>query len=354
MSVFSRSTGTFLAGAAFGLMALASTGQAQEQKQINLLVPNENTTVFFPMIVARELGFFEDEGLNVNMLSSATTVPYVAFLSNRQADVAMLDAPQTLQAVNAGVPISVVYEAQQFAPEVVAVPVDSPIQSVTELQGKTVGLASDRDRVTLQVALDAVGAPADSVETVVVGDAGPTMATAIKDGSVAAVSAAINDLATLEGIGIKVRDITPPEVSENPANSFVIAKDRAEELRPALTAFLRAWAKGAAAADIDPEVVAALARQSVPEEWANREAGESLFQVARRLNDPQTEQFGGLQPDVWKKVQGPLVKFGELQQEYDPATFLDGSFIEEANNFDRNEIKTALEEWKAAHPDLMK
>src|SRR5919112_144156 len=119
MNVFSRSTGTFLAGAAFGLIALASIPQGQ--KQINLLVPNENTTVFFPMIVARELGFFEDEGLNVNMLSSATTVPYVAFLSNRQADVAMLDAPQTLQAANAGLPISVVYEANQYAPEVVAV-----------------------------------------------------------------------------------------------------------------------------------------------------------------------------------------------------------------------------------------
>ena len=78
--------------------------QAQDKKPINVLLPNENTTTLFPSIVARELGFFEDEGLDVTLLASDTTIPYVAFLMNNQADLVMLDAPQTFQAVKAQQP----------------------------------------------------------------------------------------------------------------------------------------------------------------------------------------------------------------------------------------------------------
>ena len=343
-----------IAGVAFAALSAASAGQAQEAQTLNVLLPNENTTVFYPLIVARDLGFFKDEGVDINVLSAETTIPYVVFLSNRQADVVMLDAPQTFQAVNRKLPISVIYEANQFAPEVVAVSADSPIKDITELKGKTVGLASDRDLITLKIALDAVGRPIEDVETVVVGDAGPTLANAFRNQTVAAVAAAINDLATLEGNGIKVRDITPPGVSENPANSFVINKERTEELRPVVTKFLRAWAMGAAAGKIDPQVVAALAAQSIAEEWVSKPAGQALLQVALKMNHPQTGKYGGLQPEVWKKIQAPLVKFGELEAEVDPATFLDPSFIDEANNFDEAKVKAALEEWKAANPELVK
>lgn len=334
------------AAAAFGLLTLTASGEAQDLKQINVLLPNENTTVFYPIIIANGLGFFEEEGVKVNLLASETTIPYVAFLSNGQTDVAMLDAPQTLQAANAGVPISVVYEAHQYAPEVVAVSEDSPIKDITELKGTTVGLASDRDRITLQVALDAAGASIDDVKTVVVGDAGPTLANAFKNQTVSAVAAAINDLATLAGIGIHVRDITPEGVSDNPANTFVIFKPRTEELREALTGFLRGWARGAAVADLAPDVAAALAQRSATEEWESVEAGQSLFKVAQRLNKSHTDAYGDLQPEIWKKVQGPLVKFGELEKEIDPSMFLDDSFIGPANDFDKEAVARAAEEWK--------
>jgi hypothetical protein len=147
-----------------------------------------------------------------------------------------------------------------------------------------------------------------------------------------------------------MRDITPPKVSENPANSFVIAADRIEELRPVVTAYLRAWAMGAEAARIDREAVAAMCKKSIPEEWESEEGGQALLDASMKMILPQTPKHGQPQPDVWKAIQGPYMKYEIIEAEIDPATFIDDSFYEEANNFDPAEVKAAIEEWKAANP----
>lgn len=350
MRLVSGTLRAMFAGVSFCALAVATPSNAQELKELNILLPNNNTTGLYPVIVARELGLFEKQGLKINWLDSDTTVPYVAFLSNGQADAVMLDAPQTFQAVNAKLTIKVVYEAMQNAPEVVAVRDDSPIQNVSELKGKTIGLASDRDQVTVQVVLDTAGISIDEVKTVVVGDTGPVMAKAFRDNSIDAIAAAINDLTTIESSGMKTRDITPAEVKINPANTFSVWEPRIEELRPHLEKFFLVWTMGTAAAKIDREAVSKMSAKSVPEEWATEELGQSLLSGAMITNLPVTEKYGDVQHDVWKKVQGPYIKFEQIEAEVDPALFLDGSFIDAANQFDEEELKTMLAEWKAANP----
>jgi NitT/TauT family transport system substrate-binding protein len=354
MKHFRSSVGRLIACSAFGALAFAWQAEAQDLKPLNVLLPNENTTTLFPNIVARELGFFEKEGVDVTLLASDTTVPYVAFLTNNQADLVMLDSAQTFQAVDEDYPVKVIFEGMQYAPEVVMVKAESDIQSVADLKGKTVGLASDRDQITLQMALDTEGVTIDEVDTVVVGDAGPVLAKSVRDDDVQAVSAAANDLTVLQANGIAMRDITPPKVSENPANSFVILESRIEELRPVVTAYLRAWAMGAEAAKIDREAVAAMARKSVPEEWESEEGGQALLDASMKMILPQTPKHGQPQPDVWTAIQPPYIKYEIIKAEVDPGTFLDTSFYEEANNFDPAAVKAAIEEWKAANPDAMK
>lgn len=345
---------TLLAGAAIGAVAFAAgSAGAQDLQKFRVLLPNENTTNLYPAIVARELGFCKDEGLDVEYLSSNTTVPYVAFLANGQTDLTMLDAPQTFQAINTKQPLSAVYEGMQNAPEAIGVADDSPIQSVSELKGKTIGLASDRDRATVQVFLDTADISIDDVETVVVGDTGPVLANAFKNKTVDAVSAGVNDFAAVQGQGIKVRNITPEEVQQNPANTFVVWNDRKEELRPAIEKYLRCWTKANEVGEIDRDVVAAMVRESVPEEWEDEDAGQTLLDASLKTNLSITEKTGDLQPDTWQKIQAPYIKFGVIDAEIDPSTFLDDSFIEAANDFDREEVKKAVEEWKSANADKL-
>lgn len=342
-----------LACVAWSAASMASL-QAQELKEIRVLLPIERATTIYPLGVANELELFEEEGIKVTILSSETTVPYVAFLQNEEADIVMLDAAQIFQAAAAELPISVVYEAMQFAAEGIAVLAESSVQSVADLEGTTIGLASDRDLGTLKIALDTAGMTVDDVQTVVVGDAGPTMAIAFTDKTVAAVTASFNDWSIIEANNIDLRLITPKAVEDTPANSFVIFKNRAEELQPVLAGFLRAWAKGTLAGVMDKQVVAAMMRDWSPEEWEREEFGLALFDACLKLNSNKTELYGDVQPEIWKKVQAPMVRFGDITAEIDPGTFLDGSFIAEVNNFDRDELKAKIEAWRAANQDKIK
>ena len=145
----------------------------------------------------------------------------MAFVQNGQADLAMLDPFETINAVNAGADINIVYEVMQNAPEGIAVAEGSDAQSVADLVGTTVGLVSDRDRAFLQAALNTVGPSIDEVDTVVLGESGPTLAAAVRDGNVSAISGAAPDWIALIANGIKMRLITPEELLASPANNFV-------------------------------------------------------------------------------------------------------------------------------------
>lgn len=340
-----------------GLIASAGIGLASQAfalDKINVLVVNERSTMHYAAFAARELGFYEAQGLDVNLLASDTTVPYVAFLSNGDADLVMLDAPQVYQAVNADQPVAVVYEANQYAPEAIGVPADSEVKGVADLKGKTVGLASDRDQVTMMVALGTVGLTIDDIKTVVVGESGPVLAKSLQDGAIDAFAGVAGNLATIQAAGIPVRNITPSDVSNNPGNSLVMWAPRKAEIGDKVTRFLRAYAMATHAGVLDTKTMAAICRKVVPEQWEDVEIGSSLLDFAvYRTNMVRTLKRGEVQPDVWARVQAPFIALGEIKGELDPAKFLDGSFIDAANDYKTDEVKAALATWKEANKDIL-
>src|SRR5690606_29292310 len=143
------------------------------------------------------------------------------------------------------------------------------------------------------------------------------------------------------------RNITPPSASENPGNSFVILNSRKEELREPLTKFLRAYSKGNNAGLLGYKTVASIARKYRPDQFENLAAGYKLLDTAvYETTLVRTRMRGEPQPDVWENIQPPYIKLGELKEYIDPATFLDDSFIEGANDYKTSEVKEALAEWR--------
>jgi hypothetical protein len=90
--------------------------------------------------------------------------------------------------------------------------------------------------------------------------------------------------------------------------------------------------------------------KSVPEEWEVEEGGNALLDASMQMILPQTPEHGQPQPDVWSAIQGPYIKFGVIEGEVDPATFLDTSFYEAANDFDPADVKAAIDKWKEMNP----
>jgi NitT/TauT family transport system substrate-binding protein len=344
--------GKLFAGAA--LCLAASVAHAQELKAVNFMSPNDATCGPYAQVVSDEMGFFADEGLDVTLLSSETTIPFVAFLSNGDADIVTLDAGQVLQAVTADQPIKVVYEAYQFASEGIVVPADSPLKSLADLKGATVGLASDRDILTTTIALQSVGLTGADVETVVVGTSGPVLAAALRDKTIDAFAGSISDRTGIEAAGMQVINITPAEVSANPANSFVVWGPTLEEKRPIIEGFLRAWAKGQHAGVLDTKAVMSACKKRIPEQWETPGRGERVVNTSVYTTQiRRTVKYGELQPDVWEGIQPTYVELDEIPALLDTATFLDDSFIESANNFTTADVKNGIKAWKDANRDIL-
>lgn len=338
---------TLLVSTALAVAAVPAV--AQDLTTVNMINPLPRSTNFFPLVVGEALGYFAAEGVEVNLLPSDTSIPYVAFVQNGQADLAMLDPVETINARLAGANINTVFEVMQNAPEAIGVLDTSAYDSVDDLVGTTVGLVSDRDRAFLQASLDVVGKSIDDVQTVVLGESGPTLAAAIRDGQVSAISGAAPDWIALNANGINVRLITPEEMLASPANTFAVNADMIEEKRAAIEGFLRAWNKGMYVAKVNPEMVAEALRQGVPAEWENEAAGQLFLDMSVGMNVSTTERLGDLQADVWTALQPRLLSSGAIAEQVDVTTFLNDTYIAAANDFDRAAVEAEAAAWLEAN-----
>ena len=291
-------------------------------------------------------------GLKVNLLPSDTTVPYVAFLANGDADLVMLDAPQVFQAVNAKQPVAVVYEANQYAPESIGVPKESDIQSVADLKGKMVGLASDRDQVTTMVALDTVGMSIDDISTVVVGELARYWPRPFRTAPIPPMPAAPTTSPRSTPPASRCAT-SPRQCLGNPAIRSSCGR-RARPRSAIVQRFLKAYAMATHAGILDTKTMAAICKKNVPEQWENIDIGSALLDFAvYKTNLIRTIKRGEPQPDVWARVQAPYIALKEIPGPLDPAGFLDASFIDGASNYETAEVKTAIGKWKEANKDIL-
>ena len=314
---------------------------------VNMINPVPRSTVFYPLVVGEALGYFADEGVAVNLLPSDTSIPYVAFIQNGQADLSMLDQNETLTAVLAGANINTVYEVMQNAPEGIAVLAGGEYDSMQSLAGTTVGLVSDRDRAFLQAAMAITGGSIDDVQTVVLGESGPVLANAIQSGDVSALAGSVFDWATLQAAGIELALITPEELLASPANTFAMNVDMIEPKREAIEGFLRAWSKGMYAAIGNEDMTEAMLRSAVPEEWEVEAAGKSLLEGVYPMNTSTTPRLGDLQTDVWTNIQPRMVASGAIDKLVPVDTFLNDTYIDAANDFDKAAVDADVAKWRA-------
>jgi NitT/TauT family transport system substrate-binding protein len=309
-------------------------------------LPTPESTLFYPPLVAEELGFFEEEGVSPDLAPAAEEIAATAFLDNGDADLAFADVDEVILAREKGGEHEVIFSPQHTNTAGIVVPADSDIQDFSQVPGKTIGLESEESTRLVDAMLDSAGISKDDVQTAVIGTSGPLIAKSFEDGKIDAYVGNASDFTALGANGVELRNITPPDVGKIDGNPLVVLPDTLQEKREAIVGFLRAWAKGQYVGQVNREVVEQIVRDRVPAEWRNEESGEATLDLAIDLMKPDDPQrIGDLRPEVWSTGQDVLVAAGILEEKGDVNAALNDELIAEINDFDRAEVEAAAENY---------
>lgn len=319
--------------------------------ELTLASPAPNSLLTFNDVIARELGFYEDEGLEVKPEAGAEEIPAASLVQNGNADVGLVSAVEGVSAAIETQDLRLPYDertgGQGFIFGIV-VPEDSDIKSVAELEGENIGLASaDQDRALLATFLEPAGLTLDDVEATVVGPGGPSVAQALESDRIAAYTGSLADFVAFDEAGLEVRDITPEDTEGLPVGGYIV---RAEDLEDsdALVGFFRALAIGSFIGIERPEVAEAVAREVAPEQFREPEvARQILAGLAETLVPFDQETFGEVRPKRWEDAQQVMLDTDVIESTVDLDEFLVTDLVDEINDFDREEVLARADEWLA-------
>jgi NitT/TauT family transport system substrate-binding protein len=300
------------------------------------------------------LGYYEEEGLRVEVLRFSGGGATVEALDAGLVDVALPPVTSLFAAVARGSPLVAYYTqitTNYLLPEV---PVNSPIRSVLDLQGRTIGsqAVTSANVPMIRAMVEMEGGNPDAVEFV--GTGGPSEAASyLERGHIDAI--ALWDAAHAqisEWMGQPLRQISNQFFREMGFHQSLIARrDRLETDRDMLIGLGRAISKAMAFSEENPEAAIRLYWQAHPEsrptgvseEEAMRQAMTVL--LARQENTRAIEGYWGLSSDQQVKDHLDVIVRVEGYRPMTVDEVWTSELLAEINDFDEDAIREQARNW---------
>jgi ABC-type nitrate/sulfonate/bicarbonate transport system substrate-binding protein len=315
--------------------------------KIQLLLPVRGTAAY-PAYVAKHVGFFEEEGLDVEVVPGKGSTYVVQQVSAGTVPVGMGVPGAILPAVARGQKLKFFYTYAVKSLFDLVVPEDGPIKHVPDLRGKTVGVTDlGGGEVPLVRALLAAANlnPGETVTLLPIGDQVPTILAAFRDGRIQAFAGNANDLVWLYQAGFKPRSLGG-EFRDLPASGLFATEKTFHERRDMLVKVGRAFAKGGLFALTNPDGTIALMAKLFPDQFQKMEGGRAFFHVYLDLSTPQRRQgdeplFGYAMPEGWERLQKVFVSGDKpiLAKPVDLGPVVTGELVTEINRFDHDKVR---------------
>ncbi|MAE89322.1 MULTISPECIES: ABC transporter substrate-binding protein [Salipiger] len=171
---------------AFASMALAAplvirSGtrlSAQTLREINYITPYGNSTVYAPDYVAITNGYFEEQGLKVNLIPGNGSSASVQQLLAGQVQIARTGGLDLIAALSTGnAPIRAFGTIAHTSTWWIISGADAPIETPEDFRGKTIGIVSagGGSEKVIDILLAGAGVPKDEVTFQVVGNSPGSM-----------------------------------------------------------------------------------------------------------------------------------------------------------------------------------
>lgn len=321
-----------------------TTAAPQELREVDVAL--STTSVFgYGYWIALDLGFYEDEGLDVSLQGTGGSSDVAQILAANNAVAGMGVPGAMLPAIQAGANLYPFFTYAYGEVFDVVVPEGSDLQSIADLEGLVIGISelAGGEVPLVRALLSEVGLDPDSdVQIIEVGTDAPSVRAAFEANRIDAYSSAKSDIAAMNATGLGTVSIAPESLSTLPAEGLLATEETRDD-DELLVGLGRATAKGQLVAYTNLDAAVCVLKNQIPEEFTDDAAGRaSLESVVAITTAPEGDNgefvFGFLDADGWNTYVNIFIQGGVLTDTIDMSQFVIGDLLDGYNDFDQQEI----------------
>lgn len=305
---------------------------------------------------AQAKNYFKEEGITVKPVFLGSSGAVVQALASGKVQIGTSTPELVLQAVEKGQAVKMFYNWTTRNVAQFAVLPDSPVRSVADLKGKTVGvqeLSAGPAQLAKAAAVNAGLDPATDLEFVAVGTGAPALDALQRNRVDTLITYDTLFAAMTSGTGEKLRFFSPKGVEDLFASSFVASSDWLKENPETAAGFGRAWAKASVYSGANPEEGVRTMFDTYPNskvggsEEAATEAALAQFEARQQSlygGEPPAEQKWGAYP---QSAVEHWISYADDHQlirgDLTPDDVYTNEFVPDYNDFDAAEIRESAE-----------
>lgn len=302
-----------------------NTEQGEELESLSIMLDWYPNAVHSALYVAQEKGFFEEEGLDVNIEMPADTNDPLKLAATGKVDLAISYQNQTVLARAEGIPVVSVAAYVRHSLDSIMMKKAVGIESPKDLEGKTVGYPSTI--ISEQVVKSMTEQDGGDFKKVTMTDVSWDLIPAIATDKVdAIVGGYINhEYVLLNKEGYEMALLKPSDygVPDNYELVIVSGEDTFEAKKDEITKFWNAVTKGQQFVKENPEEGLRILLDNENEDATLNEAVEKeSLEILLPLMEEEGVPFGYQEVAHWQTTADWLYKTGIIEKQVDPNTFV--------------------------------
>ncbi|WP_017753988.1 ABC transporter substrate-binding protein [Calidifontibacillus oryziterrae] len=320
-----------------------SIKSSTDLEQVQLFLAADGNAMYYAYI-ARDNGYFAEEGLDVELISGHGGTSIVQKIGSNTADFGIVAVPSLLSAWNEGHDIQAVYQINSTNLFDLIVPRYSDIRDISQLKGKVIGVtelgAAEVPFVQSLLANAGLNAEVDvTIRPFGEHATAKSILTGFENGEIAAFSGGAHDLVSLYVSGFKSNSLIPKVYKALPSTAIIANGSIINERPDLVEKIARAIARGTDFSIKNRNAALEIMKEAAPEEFTDEAVGQMCLDTFIDLSTPiETEKgYGYIYQDSWKKL---IELFGKgdspvITHEIDVSRYLNTSFVEKANQLEK-------------------
>ncbi len=317
-----------------------------ELRETTFLLPFPFAVPFYSIFVAESLGYYEEEGISVNIEFADGSASVVQQVVANNVEFGLADPGPIVDAVALGEDLKVVFVLQNRLIYALVTPSGSPFTTIESFAGQTLGVseATAGEVPFFESMLAAAGInPEADVEIIETGAGGTTAAAFDSERIVAYFSDYFNVIEL--GFEVELNEFDLGEFGLLNGASIVVQQELIDSNPDLVECLLRPIARAAEYTHADPRAGLDAIAASRPDQVGDPEGFDKLAieeSIKRQLPyEDSGDRLGWNRPDSWTAYIDLLASRGTLGDGFDPESVYTNEFIDTINDFDKQAERDA-------------